>query len=405
MDLLGTPLLLVLGLTTVVAPLITCLLWGRVRGPRAMRVVVRAGLLLGSQLCAFALVAALINDYALFYKSWSELSSSAAAVSGATPTAATTDQSLTRPGHASAGQVADVHTYPGYGNPARWPQTGRLESVTIRGAASALNSHAFVYLPPQYFRSRAYFPAVEVFTGYPGMDQYLVSRLKYPEVFRRVIAQHRAEPAVLVMMRPSVTFPRDSECTDVPSGPLAETFFGVDVPAAISATYRVQPTGWGAMGDSTGGYCAVKLAMLNPTTFGSAVSLSGYYFALRDHTTGDLWGGSLALRHVNDLGWRMRELPAPPVQLLIGTSPDEKGTDGYAEAMRFAQLARAPMRVSLLRVPRGGHNFATWSAELPAALSWLTARLPPDCPTPFSAQGRGDLGQVPAKALAPQALK
>ena len=85
---------------------------------------------------------------------------------------------------------------------------------------------------------------------------------------------------VLVMMRPSVTFPRDTECTDVPAGPQALTFFAQDVPMAISKAYRVQPNGWGTIGDSTGGYCSTKITMLYPAIFHAAVSLSGYYYTL-----------------------------------------------------------------------------------------------------------------------------
>ena len=44
----------------------------------------------------------------------------------------------------------------------------------------------------------------------------------------------------------------------------AETFFAQDIPTAASEAYRVaaQPSGWALMGDSTGGYCAAKLAIL-----------------------------------------------------------------------------------------------------------------------------------------------
>ena len=93
--------------------------------------------------------------------------------------------------------------------------------MTITGVRSRLASHAFVYLPPQYFQAayrRRAFPAAEVFTGFPGTDLNLLKGLNFPRRLLGEIQTRRARPTVLVMMRPSVNFPRDTECTDVPQG-------------------------------------------------------------------------------------------------------------------------------------------------------------------------------------------
>lgn len=398
MGLLGTPVLIVLAAAAALAPIAVCLSWPRVRGPVLVRGAVRLAMLATAQILAICLVAGLINDYGLFYNSWSELAAGASQFAGLGSQPAQHPELVANSRPSDTGVT--VRPEPGYTDPGEWSRRGRLESVTIRGAVSGLRSHAFVYLPPQYFQpayASRYFPAVEVFTGYPGIDQYLVSRLKYPDVLRRLIERHHASAAVLVMMRPSVTFPRDTECTDVPDGPQAETFFATDVPSQIGKSYRVLPSSWGAIGDSTGGYCAAKLAMLNPGTFRAAAEMSGYFFALHDRTTGSLWGGSAIVRQLNDLAWRLRHLPAPPVSLLEGTSPAEQGSDGYVQAMRFAQLVKAPMRVSVMTVPHGGHNIATWAAELPAALRWLIAHLAPPCSSSVPVQpGQVDLGMTVA---------
>lgn len=391
--LLGTPLVVLLAVLVAVSPGVVYLAWSRVRGPRVVRALLRAGLLGGAQLVAIMLVAALINDYGLFYRNWSELASGATQFAGL---GTNREPIVVTPVNRVSTERLMATSQPGYADPSKWSKTGRLESVVIHGSVSGLSEPALVYLPPQYFQpafAHRFFPGVEVFTGYPGIDQYLVSRLKYPAVLLHLVQRHHASPVVLVMMRPAVTFPRDTECTDVPGGPSAETYFAVDVPMQIDATYRVMDTGWGAVGDSTGGYCATKLAMLDPGRFRAAAEMSGYFFALRDNTTGDLWGGSLVVRQLNDLAWRLRHLPAPPIHLLEGTSPSERGPDGYGEAIRFMRLVKAPMRVTLMTVPHGGHNIATWSAELPAALSWLTAHLPmvSNSPTPHS-RWHPDLG-------------
>ena len=71
------------------------------------------------------------------------------------------------------------------------------------------------------------------------------------------------------------------------------------------------------------------------------------------------------------------------MSLLVTTAKDKAGSSGYADSRRFLDLAHTagpPLRVDSLTLDHGGHNFSTWNAELPRALSWLTQRLP--APTP-----------------------
>ncbi|MEP6816381.1 MAG: alpha/beta hydrolase-fold protein [Marmoricola sp.] len=377
MSLTGTPLLWVLGVLTIGLPVLTILLWSRMSAHRPSAIVGRVTLLVASQLVGVMLIGAAVNDYAYLYGSWGELWSSA------------TQPFQTRypvtplvPGNGQgafpAAGVSRIRSVGPYGQPSRWAHTGRLESMRLDGATSQLGESAFVYLPPQYFQA-AYrhtrFPGVEVFSGYPSTNRMLVQRLAFQRSMLREINRHRVAPMVLVMLRPIVTFPRDTECTNVPSGPQAETFYAQDIPAAVAARYRVAPTGWGAVGVSTGGYCATKIAMSYPSLFTAAVSLSGYYHALQDYTTGDLWGGSRTLRNLNSPEWRLRHQPAPPVSLLLTSSKDEGGPLGYQDTLRFLRLVRRPLQVGTIISAHGTHTFTTWQPEIPRSLRWLSARL------------------------------
>ena len=339
-----------------------------------------------------------MNDYGYFYGSWSELFGQSSPVGHPAPAAPRTSvasggrgtgagRGMPTTAGPAAVSVVRALPDPGWSTRAQWATLGRVESVTITGVRSRLASHAFVYLPPQYFQAayrRRAFPAAEVFTGFPGTDLNLLKGLNFPRRLLGEIQTRRARPTVLVMMRPSVNFPRDTECTDVPKGPQALSFFAQDVPLAIAGTHRVQTRGWGAIGDSTGGYCAAKLAMLDSDVFPAAVTLSGYFHTLRDNTTGELWGGSRVLKNLNNLEWRLRHLPPPPVSILVTTAKDEAGSSGYADSRRFLDLAQKvglPLRVDSLILDHGGHNFGTWNDELPRALSWLSQRLPAPAPT------------------------
>ncbi|GAB3446837.1 alpha/beta hydrolase-fold protein [Phycicoccus ginsengisoli] len=379
MPLLGWPLLVTLGVVVGTAMALAVLLWSRVRGPRPLRVTQRVGLLVLTQVTTVLLVAAALNNYGYFYGSWSDLLGTSSA--GA-PSARTISRALAAHGRTGAPLAvtrdATVAGESTWSAPAQWRTKGRVESLTVYGAHSRLSEQTLVYLPPQYFQpayAKSRFPAVEVFTGYPGTTSNLVRRMHYPDVLLKEIQAGRSRPMVLVMLRPTVAPPRDTECTDVPAGPQTLTYFAEDVPRAISSSLRVQQAGWGAMGDSTGGYCATKIAMTHSSVFPVAASLSGYYHTLRDGTTGDLWGGSPQVRELNDLEWLLRHQPAPPVWVYASIGADEHTHTGVGDTRAFAALVRPPMSMTTVVLPGGGHNFRSWSQVMPAALDFLSHHL------------------------------
>jgi S-formylglutathione hydrolase FrmB len=179
------------------------------------------------------------------------------------------------------------------------------------------------------------------------------------------------------MLRPTVAPPRDTECVDVPGGPRTESFFAADLPEAVRAHYRVAraPGGWGVVGDSTGGYCALKLAMHHPDAYAAGAGLSPYYEAPVDRTTGDLYGGDRNLRHRADLWWCLDHLPAPDTSLLVSSS--REGENNYKDTLEFIRRVKAKgvTRISSIILDSGGHNFNTWRREIPATLRWMSGRL------------------------------
>jgi S-formylglutathione hydrolase FrmB len=180
-----------------------------------------------------------------------------------------------------------------------------------------------------------------------------------------------------VMLRPTVAPPRDTECVDIPHGPQTETFFAKDLPDAVMAHYRVgkKPDSWGVIGDSTGGYCALKLAMHHPNAYAAGVGLSPYYQAPIDPTTGDLFHGKKDLQNRADLWWCLKHLPAPDTSLLVTSS--KVGEKDYKSTLKFIQQVQGKKltRISSIILGSGGHNFNTWRREIPAALQWMSGRL------------------------------
>ncbi|MFB7509020.1 alpha/beta hydrolase, partial [Streptomyces broussonetiae] len=211
----------------------------------------------------------------------------------------------------------------------------------------------------------------------PGTAQALVDKLHYPSTAQQLAKSGKMQPTILVMLRPSVAPPRDTECVDVPGGPQTETFFAKDLRDSVMAHYRVDktPASWGIIGDSTGGYCALKIAVHHPASYAAAVGLSPYYKAPIDPTTGDLFHGNKNLQNRANLFWALQHLPAPETSLLVTSS--KVGEHNYKDTLKFIKAVQDTnvTRVSSIILPSGGHNFNTWKREIPSALEWLSSRL------------------------------
>ncbi|WP_330333286.1 alpha/beta hydrolase [Streptomyces sp. NBC_00536] len=342
--------------------------WPRLAGPGLRPVLGRIGLQLAITLTMGLPLLLAVNHTYGFYSSWSDLLS----LSRDAPVAAGQDQG------ARGLVVRGTHSwrYRGSDDPA---EIGRIEAVTVRGARSGLRGQAYVHLPPEFLRAdaaeRARFPVVLALSGYPSTTRVLIDLFRYPQLALDSVRAGKMRPAVLVMMTPTVAPPRDTECVDVPDGPQVETFFSRDLPEAVAAHYRLtrDPRAWGVIGNSVGGYCALKLALRAPDAYRAAAGLSASYQAARDDETGDLFGGDAALRRENDLLWRLRTRPQPPVSLLVASS--RKGEKQYPQTLEFIAAVRPPARVSSIVLDSGGHNYETWGREVQPALEWLVGRL------------------------------
>ncbi|MDH6132452.1 enterochelin esterase-like enzyme [Kitasatospora sp. MAA4] len=361
----GLPLQIVASLLAVAAFVATMWLWPRLGSKSWKALLGRIGAFFATQFMVIVAMALIANSYFGFYSTWTDLLGTAGGngtVVDHNPSNAISVTG-TQKVYSSQGSAQD--------------RSGVIQNVVVAGAHSGLRSDAFVYLPPQYFQpeyAKHQFPMALVLSGYPGTAEKLITLMQWPTTTLKAIDAKELQPTVLVMMRPSPIANRDTECMDVPGGPQVETFFTDDLPKAMSTGYRVAPqaSAHAAMGDSTGGYCALKFALRKPNAYGAAVALSADYAVSNDPTTGDLFGGSEQLKQENDLLWRLRTQPAAPVSLLLATSYNE---DNYKATQDMVGAFKAPTKLSTITLDSGGHNFHTWNREIPPALAWLNRQL------------------------------
>ncbi|MFE2287728.1 alpha/beta hydrolase [Streptomyces sp. NPDC059443] len=341
--------------------------WPKLSGRSWRSVLGRIGLLLATQLALFSAVGLAANKSFLFYGSWADLFGQETSIG-----------KVVDRGMSSADiKVVDKQKLdvPGGAKP---QVAGQILKVAITGQKSKITSPGYVWLPPEYFQPQhkdQNFPASIVLTGYPGTAENLIKGLNYPMTAFKESKAGKMKPMILVMLRPTVAPPRDTECVDIPDGPQTETFFAKDLPQAITDTFRVgkKPQNMGFIGNSTGGYCALKIAAHYPETFGAAAGLSAYYEAADDATTGDLFHGDAKLKARANVLESIKAKKPTGTSFLVTSS--EKGEPNLADTRKFVKLVKAPDRVSSIILDSGGHNFNTWRREIPPMLVWMSDRI------------------------------
>lgn len=360
LELTGTPVLVLAVVGALLMVVAAALVVVRRPGPPGLgrRVLTRAvpvaGLVVLAQVLAMTALALGVNDQYLFYTSWADLT-----------------------GHVSQGSAIRTGGLVDHGQ-------GRVEVMTVHARRAGRDDQVLVWLPPEYdepaYRTHR-FPVVMFVAGQPSSPQIAFHQFDFAHVATQEVEAHRVAPFVAVFPTLMVSPPRDTECTDVPGGPQAETWLSHDVPAYVQQHLRVQPVGaaWTAMGWSTGGFCAAKLVTsptnAQPRTFSSAVSFGGYYQPLEDHTTGSLFAGRARLREENSPQWLYRRFGGlHGSRLLVVAGREDRET--WASTQRMIQVASGDPSVAHVAFPVGGHNYRNYAAYLPEGLDWAARSWP-----------------------------
>jgi enterochelin esterase-like enzyme len=357
----------------VAAAVATGVLWERMRG--WWRWPTRVLALLCCLLLAFTVAGVTVNRKLHMYTAWEQLAGDNRAVAAPEP-------ALQRP---SPGAKA-----------------GRLVTVMVNGQRSGIQLPAYVYLPPSYDSSTGRLPVLEALAGFPGTPQTWFDVADPRDVAEREINAGRMPPTIMVFPVQHASPTRDSECVDAAGGAQFDTYLSLDLQDYIGKHFRARTdrAGWGIIGFSTGGFCAANLALRHPDRYAAAVSLSGYYTAITDRTTGDLYHDNPHLRDENSPLWRIKNLPVPSLGLYLACALDDP--KGVTQLQAMAAAAGSPLRLTTAVVPAGGHTGWAWRPLVPAALDWLSAQLGgPTGDVPADQGGPGDATADAVSGLAP----
>ena len=350
MGLTGVPFIVTLAVLAAAAFSVCVRLLPRFSGGGARPVLARAGLVIGTQLVAVFAVLAAVNSFFEFFGSWSDL----LGTDGGGVNVVGGPRAAEPPAAAGGGRsLQPVSGTPAPGLPKK---DGHVRAVVVHGARSGLTATSYVYTPPRnVLPGHRTLPVVLVLSARPSR---LLTILHLPEIVAGQVAAGALPPAVYVLTAPP------APCVDVPGGRQGETFLSQDLPMAVAASYHVAADGWAVVGDASGGYCAAKLALAHSDRFTAAASAAASYGA----PPGDLYGHSAAIRDENDLLWRLRHLPSPPVSLLVLAGRAD------ARARLVPELVRPPGYAQVLTLTDGG-ALPAWRRDLPAVLRRLGRRL------------------------------
>jgi len=191
--------LLVTGLVVAASlPLLLALWWRRRTHGRWPSVLGHGLAVLLCQVLAASVLFVWVNRQYGFYTSWSDLL-------GRTTGPATIQANGLVPRGSGRVQVLDVPGR-GPGDPTR---------------------QALVWLPPQYDQDVARgtrFPVLMVLPGQPSTPAVMFRHFDFGRIAAAEVASGRIHPFIAVFPPLMTNPPRDTECTDVPGGPQAQTF-------------------------------------------------------------------------------------------------------------------------------------------------------------------------------------
>jgi enterochelin esterase-like enzyme len=375
MQLTGQPFLILTIILVPVSIAVALLLWGRVKGPKALQALARLAMLLFCQATAVTMVFVMVNNANLIYGSWDDLLGSDSHV-----------RAVPNPPAAAAAGNAQP------GNDAKQPSGAKalqqfkavddplvpndVKTTDLKGQLSGVDGEVNVWLPPQYddpaYKDKK-FPVVELFPGFPGSSKTWFGSLKVSEQLKPLMASGQVTPFILVSPRTQlISTTVDTGCADVPGKVNADTWLSRDVPQMILDNFRADPSPdrWAVAGYSAGAHCADRMALLHPDRYRAGISLSGYSNPGAEGLA--LTAKDPKLKETANPLYILEHAQTPPKVALYQSG--DKG-DGYEDGQALAAAAKAPTTVTVL-LTTGPHTPSLWRPMLPDVFKWLSTIIP-----------------------------
>ena len=225
---------------------------------------------------------------------------------------------------------------------------------------------------------------IELIHGQPGQPQDWITVVGVTHAFGHLLAKKLAPPAVLVMPDANGGRNISLQCLDQAGGPQDLTYLAVDLPAQIARILRVLPPGIGlGRGRLLRGRVLRRQhgpALPPPVRVrrGAQRLFQPYDNQLANGPRGQpIRRQQQAARTEHPAGADPASCPPLRSSPGSGSVPGPDDRQDVANAKRFWQelrLRQAYCRCTL--TPGGGHTMATWRAQVPSMLTWMTPAWP-----------------------------
>jgi len=248
-------------------------------------------------------------------------------------------------------------------DPAFVTQRGSVEHISVASLAlGGRSQEVYVYLPPGYASHPAKrYPVLYLLHGFPGRPLAFLLTVRMGVVEDTLVAEHQAQPLILVMPFGSTGTFTDKEWANG-LGPSEgwRTFVSRDVVRAIDANYRTiaSRTARGIGGLSEGGYGAINIALHAPKEFSLVESWSGYEVAVHNHS---IFGRELAGLAPNTPldGLRVSASVLRRLHTYFWVYTGKNDSLRRENRAFASELTAAGIPHTYLEL-RGGHNWALW---------------------------------------------
>jgi S-formylglutathione hydrolase FrmB len=257
-------------------------------------------------------------------------------------------------------------------------QLGVSVPITIPPTRSGFHARgAWIYLPPAWFHSpRPTLPAIMVLHGTPGSPADMLRAGEVDAVSDHFEELNGGRSPILVMPDINGSFGADTECVDTPKVH-AETYLVDDVRNYVINRFGADPTpdGWGVVGYSEGGTCAVELALRHSDRFHTFVDAGGPPRVMLRSPTATfrtLFGGSRSVARSYDVAWLLRHHRYDGMAGWI-TMPTIAAQLRWT--LHIAHLARRSGIDLYVSTTHLGHTYPMFHQVFTDALPWLCAHL------------------------------
>jgi len=330
----------------------------------------RLSLALATLTFALAATAAAVNDHYSYIPSFHALFGDVSPDLVSHPVAASVARA-----RAAAGAVGGEAAMP----VAKKSDHGTVEKVQVVGPVSGVGERdTYVYLPPAYFDAAQpdeRFPVMYLLHGSPGISVDWLRAGWVDRALDDLLAKHRIAPFIVVLPDVNGGYRRDTECEDIAGGPKTQTYLVRDVVDYVDANYRTIPNRDARVigGLSTGGYCAINLALRHQDVFSGIVSHSGYDRPDQNLYTGNLFGPDRDAERANT-PWEY--LPTIPITQPLGVYLDVGMGDNGSRNESLAlskEFERRGVSVTFHDYADESHSWQAWRRNLFSSLPWVSS--------------------------------